>query len=167
MKTGSGGASLRANTATFVFGTPRTRSLKKSRFKTRPRQKRGSRPRGASVGFLFTPPTLPPCRRKVSEAKTRRGLVFADAPDENGERRSEHASEHRDPRFRAVGNPLFEKEQVQDASAPKKRLPKAGASFLVRAKGLEPSQPCDHKNLNLTRLPIPPRPRRIWVSSET
>ena len=29
---------------------------------------------------------------------------------------------------------------------------------LVRATGLEPAQPCDHKNLNLTRLPIPPRP---------
>ena len=30
--------------------------------------------------------------------------------------------------------------------------------LLVRVKGLEPSQPCDHKNLNLTRLPIPPNP---------
>ena len=30
--------------------------------------------------------------------------------------------------------------------------------FLVRVTGLEPAQPCDHKNLNLTRLPIPPRP---------
>ena len=106
-------------------------------------------------------------RAKGKQGENTPGLVFADAPDENGERRSEPASEHRDPRFRAVGNPLFEKEQVQDASAPKKRLPLLGASFLVRAKGLEPSQPCDHKNLNLTRLPIPPRPRRIWVSSET
>ena len=30
--------------------------------------------------------------------------------------------------------------------------------LLVRVKGLEPSQPCGHKNLNLTRLPIPPNP---------
>jgi hypothetical protein len=29
---------------------------------------------------------------------------------------------------------------------------------LVRVTGLEPAQPCDHKNLNLTRLPIPPYP---------
>ena len=29
---------------------------------------------------------------------------------------------------------------------------------LVRTTGLEPAQPCDHKNLNLTRLPIPPCP---------
>ena len=29
---------------------------------------------------------------------------------------------------------------------------------LVRVTGLEPAQPCDHKNLNLTRLPIPPHP---------
>lgn len=33
-----------------------------------------------------------------------------------------------------------------------------GLSFLVRTTGLEPAQPCDHKNLNLTRLPIPPCP---------
>ena len=32
--------------------------------------------------------------------------------------------------------------------------------FLVRVKGLEPSQPCGHKNLNLARLPIPPNPRQ-------
>ncbi len=31
-------------------------------------------------------------------------------------------------------------------------------AFLVRTTGLEPAQSCDHKNLNLTRLPIPPRP---------
>ena len=29
---------------------------------------------------------------------------------------------------------------------------------MVRVTGLEPAQPCDHKNLNLTRLPIPPHP---------
>ena len=29
---------------------------------------------------------------------------------------------------------------------------------LVRTTGLEPAQPFDHKNLNLTRLPIPPCP---------
>ncbi len=29
---------------------------------------------------------------------------------------------------------------------------------MVRITGLEPAQPCDHKNLNLTRLPIPPHP---------
>ncbi len=32
---------------------------------------------------------------------------------------------------------------------------------LVRVKGLEPSQPCGHKNLNLTRLPIPPNPHFV------
>ena len=31
-------------------------------------------------------------------------------------------------------------------------------AYLVRVKGLEPSQSCPHKNLNLTRLPIPPNP---------
>ena len=30
--------------------------------------------------------------------------------------------------------------------------------LLVRMTGLEPAQPCDHKNLNLTRLPVPPHP---------
>ena len=33
--------------------------------------------------------------------------------------------------------------------------------FLVRVKGLEPSRSCPHKNLNLTRLPIPPHPHMI------
>lgn len=31
-------------------------------------------------------------------------------------------------------------------------------SCLVRMTGLEPAQPCDHKILNLARLPIPPHP---------
>ena len=31
-------------------------------------------------------------------------------------------------------------------------------SFVVRMTGLEPAQPCDHKILNLARLPIPPHP---------
>lgn len=31
----------------------------------------------------------------------------------------------------------------------------------MRATGLEPAQPCDHKNLNLTRLPIPPCPHKL------
>ncbi len=42
------------------------------------------------------------------------------------------------------------------------------ASFLlllVRVTGLEPAQPCDHKNLNLTRLPIPPHPHIVMQSS--
>ena len=30
---------------------------------------------------------------------------------------------------------------------------------LVRVTGVEPARPCGHKNLNLTRLPIPPYPR--------
>ncbi len=29
---------------------------------------------------------------------------------------------------------------------------------MVRTKGFEPPQSSDHKNLNLARLPIPPRP---------
>ena len=33
--------------------------------------------------------------------------------------------------------------------------------LMVRATGLEPAQPCDHKNLNLTRLPIPPCPLKL------
>ena len=33
---------------------------------------------------------------------------------------------------------------------------------LVRVTGLEPAQPCDHKNLNLTRLPIPPHPHMLF-----
>ena len=31
-------------------------------------------------------------------------------------------------------------------------------SCMVRMTGLEPAQPCDHKILNLARLPIPPHP---------
>ena len=34
-----------------------------------------------------------------------------------------------------------------------------GSHFLVRMTGLEPARPFDHKNLNLTRLPIPPHPQ--------
>ena len=30
--------------------------------------------------------------------------------------------------------------------------------LVVRMTGLEPAQPCDHKILNLARLPIPPHP---------
>ncbi len=29
---------------------------------------------------------------------------------------------------------------------------------MVRVTGLEPAHSCEHKNLNLTRLPIPPYP---------
>ena len=39
-----------------------------------------------------------------------------------------------------------------------KKQPKRLLFVLVRVTGLEPAQPCDHKNLNLTRLPIPPHP---------
>ena len=41
--------------------------------------------------------------------------------------------------------------------------------LLVRARGLEPPQPCDHKNLNLTRLPIPPYPHLFlaWLLNAT
>ena len=35
---------------------------------------------------------------------------------------------------------------------------KASFPKVVRTTGLEPAQPFDHKNLNLTRLPIPPCP---------
>ena len=38
----------------------------------------------------------------------------------------------------------------------KQRMKKSVA--MVRTTGLEPAQPFDHKNLNLTRLPIPPCP---------
>ena len=42
------------------------------------------------------------------------------------------------------------------------RLQRAGPgdsrATLVRAKGLEPPRPCSHEDLNLARLPIPPRP---------
>lgn len=30
--------------------------------------------------------------------------------------------------------------------------------FLVRVTGIEPACPCEHKNLNLARLPVPPHP---------
>ena len=33
----------------------------------------------------------------------------------------------------------------------------------VRARGVEPPRPFGHKNLNLARLPIPPRPQRLDV----
>ena len=36
---------------------------------------------------------------------------------------------------------------------------------LVRTRGLEPPQPCGHYDLNVARLPIPPCPREITVTS--
>ena len=46
------------------------------------------------------------------------------------------------------------------SAANKKREPNFGSLFyLVRMTGLEPARPFDHKNLNLTRLPIPPHPQ--------
>jgi hypothetical protein len=30
---------------------------------------------------------------------------------------------------------------------------------MMRAEGLEPPRPLDHEDLNLARLPVPPRPR--------
>ena len=119
-------------------------------------------------GSCFMEPLLAYClylacpffmRAKCKQGENTPGGLFSPTrPMKTGSGGASLASKHRDPRFRHAQNPLFEKEQVQDASAPKKRLPLLGASFLVRAKGLEPSQPCDHKNLNLTRLPIPPSP---------
>ena len=46
---------------------------------------------------------------------------------------------------------------VETKNKVSKRIP----CFLVRVKGLEPSRSCPHKNLNLTRLPIPPHPHMI------
>ena len=43
----------------------------------------------------------------------------------------------------------------------KQEMAKTISRFLVRVTGLEPAQPCDHKNLNLTRLPVPPHPHMI------
>ena len=34
------------------------------------------------------------------------------------------------------------------------------SGLMVRAKGLEPPRDCSHTDLNRTRLPIPPRPRK-------
>lgn len=51
--------------------------------------------------------------------------------------------------------------QVLSISRPKKEIPEWVSLFLVRVKGLEPSRSCPHKNLNLTRLPIPPHPHMI------
>ena len=61
--------------------------------------------------------------------------------------------------FRAVGEPenalrfLFKSLPAQ-----KKKTGSFEPVFLVRVAGLEPVQPCGHKNLNLTRLPVPPHP---------
>ncbi len=33
----------------------------------------------------------------------------------------------------------------------------------MRARGIEPPRVLPHKNLNLARLPIPPRPRRLDI----
>ncbi len=37
----------------------------------------------------------------------------------------------------------------------------------MRARGIEPPRVLPHKNLNLARLPIPPRPRRIGIVAVT
>ena len=84
--------------------------------------------------------------------------VFGEAPEQGKEYRKQ-VCDLRPIRLclRAVGEPKFLEFQVQADPALKKTSPEDEV-FLVRVKGLEPSQPCDHKNLNLTRLPIPPNP---------
>ena len=42
-------------------------------------------------------------------------------------------------------------------------LTKSRSHDMVRPTGLEPAQPNDYKNLNLTRLPIPPWPQTITI----
>ena len=56
--------------------------------------------------------------------------------------------------YRLCSSPL-------DYKTKKTGYPIGYPAFLVRVKGLEPSRSCPHKNLNLTRLPIPPHPHRI------
>ena len=56
------------------------------------------------------------------------------------------------------GRTVFRRKTVQVYTRPKSKEEIFRSPLLVRVKGLEPSQPCDHKNLNLTRLPIPPHP---------
>ncbi len=66
-------------------------------------------------------------------------LIFPDYPDGNGGESENSAKE---------------KETEKSVSL-------SGCSYtpvMVRITGLEPAQPYDHKNLNLTRLPIPPYP---------
>src|SRR5262249_58499727 len=43
------------------------------------------------------------------------------------------------------------------------RLPQVPgcSSPVVRKVGIEPTRPCGHRNLNPTRLPFPPLPRRV------
>ncbi len=41
---------------------------------------------------------------------------------------------------------------------PGERTEDKGGSFAMRKEGLEPSRPCGHKLLRLTRLPVPPLP---------
>ena len=48
------------------------------------------------------------------------------------------------------------KKQTRNSSAFCDRI---ASRRLVRMTGLEPAQPCDYKNLNLTRLPVPPHPQ--------
>lgn len=54
--------------------------------------------------------------------------------------------------------------QVLSINRLKKEIPEWVSLFLVRVKGLEPSRSCPHKNLNLTRLPIPPHPHIFYFA---
>ena len=44
----------------------------------------------------------------------------------------------------------------------RKKLDKSSFS-MVRITGLEPACPCEHMDLNHTRLPIPPYPHRLNI----
>ena len=87
-------------------------------------------------------------------------IVFTDAPEGNKEKGSDAV---RSARFDYISEPSanLHFEKMRGSSRPRNN--KKASSFdevfcLVRVKGLEPSQSCPHKNLNLTRLPIPPNP---------
>ena len=86
-------------------------------------------------------------------------IVFTDAPEGNKEKGSDAV---RSARFDYISEPSanlnFGKIRVQADPATKKASSFDEVFCLVRVKGLEPSQSCPHKNLNLTRLPIPPNP---------
>ena len=62
----------------------------------------------------------------------------------------------------ATNKDLFNIAKKQQIRTFHRLVKGSGVNALVRVTGLEPAQSCDHKNLNLTRLPIPPHPH-IYV----
>ena len=123
-----------------------------------------SRGTGTSTGLPFTTAPLqilPPARTKQKRASARdRGGGLPPRLFCRGDRRRHGGTSSGGvPPPSGAELPLF--AAVWRACQPhqiKRGQPKGCPLLMVRVTGLEPAHRCRHKNLNLTRLPIPPHP---------